>query len=38
MVVPYIKQIDFFKEREFKDSYITDIVQVIKYESFSEDD
>lgn len=34
MVVPYIKAIDFFKERDIKDSDLPDIVACMTHEHF----
>ena len=36
LITPYFRQIEFFKEKEIKDSYYFDIVNALQYESFKE--
>ena len=35
-IVPFFKEIEFFKEKEIKDSYYIDIVQAFTYERIPE--
>lgn len=37
-IIPFFKQIDFFREKEIKESYYLDIVTALRHESFSHGD